>query len=110
MKIISLAPESFDECVSSGMTCRGDLGTLRGKQGRVLRILRDDDKVIVQGLNLRFKHPSQSQKNPQGGASRRGATAAVESPARRSETNRRPASDIAGSDTKIRYAKKTGAV
>lgn len=42
-------------------------GVLAGKQGRVLRILEDKGQVIVQGLNLRFKHLRRSQKHPQGG-------------------------------------------
>jgi large subunit ribosomal protein L24 len=42
-------------------------GIHRGKQGRVLRVLKDSDQVIVQGVNLRFKHLRRSQKNPQGG-------------------------------------------
>jgi len=42
-------------------------GALTGKQGRVLRVLTDTNQVIVQGLNMRFKHLRRSQKNPQGG-------------------------------------------
>ena len=42
-------------------------GAQSGKQGRVLRILKETNQVIVQGLNLRFKHLRRSQKNPQGG-------------------------------------------
>jgi large subunit ribosomal protein L24 len=42
-------------------------GIHRGKQGRVLRVIKEKDQVIVQGVNLRFKHLRRSQKNPQGG-------------------------------------------
>jgi large subunit ribosomal protein L24 len=42
-------------------------GIHRGKQGRVLRVIREKEQVIVQGVNLRFKHLRRSQKNPQGG-------------------------------------------
>jgi large subunit ribosomal protein L24 len=42
-------------------------GNHKGKQGRVMRVLRETNQVIVQGLNLRFKHLKRSQKNPQGG-------------------------------------------
>ncbi len=42
-------------------------GVHAGTQGRVLRVFRDTDQVIVQGVNLRFKHLRRSQKNPQGG-------------------------------------------
>ena len=42
-------------------------GSHKGKQGRVLRVIEDKNQVIVQGVNLRFKHLKRSQKNPQGG-------------------------------------------
>ena len=41
-------------------------GNHTGEQGRVLRVLKETDQVIVQGVNLRFKHLRRSQKNPQG--------------------------------------------
>jgi large subunit ribosomal protein L24 len=46
-------------------------GNERGKRGRVLRIIRDKDRVVVQGVNLRWKHMRKSQQNPQGGRLRR---------------------------------------
>ena len=42
-------------------------GTHKGDQGRVLRVIEDKNQVIIQGVNLRFKHLRRSQKNPQGG-------------------------------------------
>jgi large subunit ribosomal protein L24 len=42
-------------------------GVHAGKQGRILRVIRDKDQVIVQGVNLRYKHLRRTQKNPQGG-------------------------------------------
>ncbi len=42
-------------------------GVHTGKQGRVLRVLEDENKVIVQGINLRYKHLRRTQKHPQGG-------------------------------------------
>ncbi len=42
-------------------------GNQKGSRGRVLRVLEDSNQVIVQGINLRFKHIRRSQKNPQGG-------------------------------------------
>lgn len=40
-------------------------GNERGKIGKVLS--RTDDKVVVQGLNIRKKHVKPSQLNPRGG-------------------------------------------
>ncbi|HZN56549.1 MAG TPA: 50S ribosomal protein L24 [Planctomycetota bacterium] len=85
-------------------------GTLRGKQGRVLRILRDDDKVIVQGLNLRFKHLRRSQKNPQGGRVQKEAPlplSKVQLVDPKTNQPTRVGYRWEG-DTKIRYAKKSG--
>lgn len=42
-------------------------GVHAGKQGRVLRVIKDKSQVIVQGVNLRYKHLRRTQKNPQGG-------------------------------------------
>ena len=40
-------------------------GAEKGKQGRIMRVLTDD-RVIIQGINLRYKHLKRSQKHPQG--------------------------------------------
>ncbi len=51
---------------------RGDLvqvmsGKHKGKQGRIKKILVDDDKVIVEGVNLIKRHTRPSPRNQQGG-------------------------------------------
>ena len=51
---------------------QGDLvqviaGNDRGRTGRVLRILTKQDRVIVEGINVRVKHVRPTQDNPQGG-------------------------------------------
>lgn len=57
---------------------KGDLvavvsGDDKGKRGRVLRVLSDNDRVIVEGVNLVYKHMRRSQQQPQGGRVRREA-------------------------------------
>jgi len=42
-------------------------GTDRGKTGRVLKVLIDKQRAIVEGLNMITKHAKPSAKNPQGG-------------------------------------------
>lgn len=42
-------------------------GDNKGKTGKVMRVIKDTDRVIVEKLNLVFKHVRPSQKNPQGG-------------------------------------------
>lgn len=42
-------------------------GNDRGVQGRVLKVDRQAEKVIVEGVNQVYKHVRRSQRNPQGG-------------------------------------------
>jgi len=42
-------------------------GVHKGKQGKVLKVFKDENKIIVEGINLRKKHMKPNQKNPQGG-------------------------------------------
>jgi large subunit ribosomal protein L24 len=48
-------------------------GDDRGKRGRVLRVIPEAQKVVVEGVNLVYKHLRKSQKSPQGGRVRREA-------------------------------------
>jgi len=42
-------------------------GNSRGKSGKVLKIFRENHRVIVEGVNIIKRHTRASQKNPQGG-------------------------------------------
>lgn len=42
-------------------------GTDKGKTGKVLKIISDKDRVIVEGINTVWKHVRPSQRYPQGG-------------------------------------------
>ena len=48
-------------------------GKNKGSHGKVLSVLVDDDRVIVQGLNIVTKHVKPSRENPQGGIQKREA-------------------------------------
>ena len=95
-------------------------GDHRNKQGRILRVERrrtdkkkgdrGQDLILVQGINLIFKHVRRSQKNPQGGRIQREAPL----PASKLQlvdpkTNRptRTGFRIEGG-RKIRYSKRSG--
>jgi large subunit ribosomal protein L24 len=99
---------------------RGDLVTVlsgddRGQRGRVLRILPDDDQVVVEGVNLVYRHIRRSQKHPQGGRLRREAPIHVsnvmvvdpdtDQPTRIGKRQQDPAK---GSLGWVRVARKTG--
>lgn len=42
-------------------------GDDKGTRAKVLRVLPDKGKIIVEGVNLVYKHVKPSQRNPQGG-------------------------------------------
>ncbi|MBI3322350.1 MAG: 50S ribosomal protein L24 [Candidatus Omnitrophica bacterium] len=41
-------------------------GKDRGKRGKVRRIFPEDDRLVVEGMNLVKKHMRRSEQNPQG--------------------------------------------
>ena len=42
------------------------VGRDKGKQGKVLKILPDKGKALIEGVNLVWKHKPKTQENPQG--------------------------------------------
>ncbi len=42
-------------------------GLYKGQQGEVLRVLPDDDQVVVKGVNIKTKHVKPTRVAPQGG-------------------------------------------
>lgn len=42
-------------------------GDDKGKEGKVMKILKDKDRVIVEGVGMISKHQKPSASNPQGG-------------------------------------------
>lgn len=42
-------------------------GNSRGKEGKVLQVFPEINKVIIEGVNIIKRHTKPSQKNPQGG-------------------------------------------
>ena len=52
--------------------CKNDVveviaGDDRGTRGKVLRVLRAEGKVVVEGVNRVYRHLKPSRRNPQGG-------------------------------------------
>lgn len=42
-------------------------GNARGKAGKVLKVFRKEERVIVEGVNIIKRHTRPSQRNPKGG-------------------------------------------
>ena len=53
--------------IKSGDTVKVIAGDHKGSEGKVLRILKDNDRVVVEGVNMVSKHTKPSAANPQGG-------------------------------------------
>ena len=53
--------------IKKGDTVMVNSGESRGRQGRVLRVIPDKERAIVEGLNMRKKHTKPNAKFPQGG-------------------------------------------
>ena len=39
-------------------------GDYKGKTGEVLRVVRDKNRVVIEGVNMRWRHPKRTQQNP----------------------------------------------
>src|SRR5258706_11401584 len=53
--------------IKRGDTVMVIAGSDKGKTGKVLRVLGDKDRVVVEGINRVWKHVRPSQRTPQGG-------------------------------------------
>ncbi len=87
-------------------------GDDKGKRGKVLRVLRIKNKVLVEGVNLVYKHLKPSQKNPQGGRLSKEMPVAASNVALidpQTNTPTRVAVRFLPDGTKELYAKKSGA-
>jgi len=53
--------------VRKGDTVMVTSGFYKGQTGVVLRVIPDEDRVVVKGINLKTKHLKPTRINPQGG-------------------------------------------
>jgi large subunit ribosomal protein L24 len=49
-------------------------GESKGQKGRVLEVVRDKNRAIVEGVNMVSKHSKPNAQNPQGGIIKKEAT------------------------------------
>ena len=56
--------------IKTGDTVRVITGDDKGQEGKVVKILIDKKKAIVEGVNMVSKHTKPSAQNPQGGISK----------------------------------------
>jgi large subunit ribosomal protein L24 len=53
--------------IKTGDTVKVIAGDHKGSEGKVLQIIKDKDRVLVEGVNLVSKHTKPSAQSPQGG-------------------------------------------
>ncbi|MBP40290.1 MULTISPECIES: 50S ribosomal protein L24 [Bizionia] len=53
--------------IKSGDTVKVNAGDHKGSEGKVLKVLIDKNKAIVEGVNMVKKHMKPSAQSPQGG-------------------------------------------
>jgi len=85
-------------------------GKDNGRQGEILVVNPDKNKVIVAGINIVKKHTKPNAKNPQGGIIEKEAPIHVSNVALIDPTSKKPTRigfKIEG-DKKVRIAKKSG--
>src|SRR5437660_12023922 len=75
-------------------------GSDKGKTGKVLRVLTDKNRVVVEGVNRVWKHVRPSQRTPQGGRIQKNAPIHL--------SNVMPLDPSTGRGTRVRFADKGG--
>ena len=98
--------------IKSGDTVRVMAGDHKGSEGKVLKVLREKNKAIVEGVNMVSKHTKPSAKNPQGGIVKKEAPIHISNIALvdpKSKETTRTGVRTEG-DKKVRFSKKSNQV
>ncbi len=86
--------------IKSGDTVMVIAGADKGKTGRVLRILSDKDRVVVEGVNRVWKHVRPNQRNPQGGRIQKDAPIHL--------SNVMPLDPTTGKGSRVKFEERNG--
>jgi len=97
--------------IKKGDTVFVNAGENKGRQGRVLEVIRKTDRAIVEGINLVSKHTKPNAKSPQGGIIKKEAPVHISnlnvvdpSTGKPTRVGRRST----GESRLVRYSKKSG--
>ncbi|MCQ2184854.1 MAG: 50S ribosomal protein L24 [Bacteroidales bacterium] len=96
--------------IKKGDTVYVNAGNDKGKTGKVLEVITDKDRVIVEGVNMVSKHTKPNSKNPQGGIIKQEAGIHISNLNLIDPKSGKPTrvGHKMDGDKKIRYAKKSG--
>ncbi len=81
--------------IKTGDTVMIIAGRDKGRTGRVLRILAERNRVVVEGINRVWKHVRPSQRTPQGGRIQKDAPIHI--------SNVMPIDPTTGKPTRVRF-------
>jgi large subunit ribosomal protein L24 len=76
-------------------------GDQKGSRGKVLRVLNDQQRVLVEGVNMVYRHVRKSRQNPQGGRIQKEAPIHL--------SNVMPVDPKTDRPVRVRYPSKVGA-
>ena len=93
--------------IKSGDTVKVIAGTSKNSEGKVLQIIKDKDRVVVEGVNLVSKHTKPSAQNPQGGIVKKEASIHISNVMLVEEGVAVRVGYKVDGDTKTRISKKT---
>lgn len=92
-------------------------GNHKGKEGKILKIYPEKNRVIVEGVNIIKRHTRPNQKNPQGGITQKESTIHISNimliDPKSNEPSRIGMQIIEGEEGKkkrMRYSKKSGEI
>ena len=98
--------------IKSGDTVKVIAGDHKGSEGKVLKVDREKNKAIIEGINMVSKHTKPSAKNPQGGIVKKEAPVHISNIALidpKSKKATRVGIKVEG-DKKVRFSKKSNQV
>lgn len=98
--------------IKSGDNVIVTAGDHKGSEGKVMRVLTEKNKAIVEGVNLVSKHEKPNTKNPQGGIVKKEAPIHISNLALidpKSKKATRVGYKMEG-DKKVRFSKKSNEV
>jgi large subunit ribosomal protein L24 len=87
--------------IKTGDTVMVIAGADKGKTGRVLKVIAEKDRVVVEGIHRVWKHVRPSQRTPQGGRIQKDAPIHI--------SNVMPMDPATGKPTRVRFETRDGA-
>jgi large subunit ribosomal protein L24 len=86
--------------IKQGDTVMVIAGADKGKTGKVLKILAEENRVVVEGINRVWKHVKPSQRHPQGGRIQKDAPIQL--------SNVMPVDPSTGKPTRVKFEVREG--